>query len=109
MSKSKGEYAVLDFFNKPIAVFTSKAAADRLARSLRAQSRSSGNYRGSGQYIRVKKMNPARRPSKRKNAAPKSRSLSLRNFTGKVRLNPDKTVSVLGVGKKKAKAKKGKR
>lgn len=44
------------------------------------------------------KMNSSRKP--------KSRTVSLRNFTGKVRLNPDKSVSILGVGrKKKAKAK----
>lgn len=45
----------------------------------------------------AKRRNPGSNPGK---------SLSLRNFTGKIRLNPDKTVSVLGVGRKKKAAKK---
>jgi hypothetical protein len=36
-----------------------------------------------------------------------AKTISLRNFTGKVRLNADKTVSVLGTGKRGAK--RGKR
>lgn len=34
------------------------------------------------------------------------KAISLRNFTGKVRLNPDKTVSVVGLGRKKKAAPK---
>lgn len=51
-----------------------------------------------------------RRTTKTKRrATKKTRSVSLRNFTGKVRLNPDKSVSILGVGRKKKAAKKRRR
>lgn len=54
--------------------------------------------------------NPARRTPRRKTArrknAPKSQSKLLKNFTGVVRLNADKTVSIVGTGKKPNPAKK---
>lgn len=53
---------------------------------------------------RVTKRNPARKKTvKRRNPV---KAISFRNFTGKVRLNPDKTVSVVGLGRKKKAAKK---
>lgn len=47
-----------------------------------------------------------RRPVKRNRTVKRGKTISLRNFTGRVRLNPDKTVSVIGVGRKKKKAKR---
>lgn len=68
--------------------------------------RKAAKYRKeTGLPVRIRRANPARLRVKRR-ATKKVRSVSLRNFTGKVRLNPDKSVSILGVGrKKKAKAK----
>lgn len=37
---------------------------------------------------------------RRSSSKARGRSVSLRNFTGKVRLNPDTTVDVLGAGHK---------
>jgi hypothetical protein len=51
----------------------------------------------------MKKCNRARRTKKRKNAPRRnagSKSKLLKNFTGVVRLNKDKTVSIIGTGKK---------
>lgn len=45
----------------------------------------------------------AARKARRKNSGKRkvlAQSVSLKNFTGKVRLNPNKTVSVLGKGKR---------
>ncbi len=52
-----------------------------------------------------KKKNPARRKTaRRKNAG--SQSKLLKNFTGVVRLNADKTVSIVGTGRKPNPSKK---
>jgi len=50
-----------------------------------------------------KRSQRARRAPKRRAATSrkKTRTVSLRNFTGKVRLNPDETVSIMGMGRKK--------
>jgi hypothetical protein len=56
------------------------------------------------------KSSPRRRATKRKNAPRRknagSKSKLLKNFTGVVRLNKDKTVSIIGTGKKANPARK---
>ncbi len=78
---------------------TSKSAALSKARRV-------FNYKD----LKVTKLNPARRAPRRKTArrknAPKSQSKLLKNFTGVVRLNADKTVSIVGHGKKPNPSKK---
>ncbi len=50
--------------------------------------------------------NPTRRKTARRKNAPKSQSKLLKNFTGVVRLNADKTVSIVGTGRKANPSKK---
>lgn len=86
-----------------IGMHTSKHDASAQSQDLRRSGVSSSNLRVRG--VSDYRKNPARPARKRKKAArrnPASKTISLRNFTGKVRLNPDKTVSVAGVGKRGA-------
>jgi hypothetical protein len=95
------------------AAFSTKQQAQDFVRRMRAEGyhahvagkiQTSNGPAWSVKVTPKKKRNAGKSASKRKRNPAKA--ISLRNFTGKIRLNPDKTVSVLGVGRKKKAAKK---
>jgi hypothetical protein len=91
-------YVLLDAFGKTISAFKTKAQAQSLKRQLAAQGKSTGTGKG----LKIVKTNPPRRKkATRRSNAPKSRTISLKGFTGKIRQLANGALIVKGKGRKK--------